>query len=95
MNYRWLKYDIVGQYSGIVYGKQNDQVNVISQPNEVMILVEMGDARFHVREEALSEKHLNDTDSCEVINPIPKPVQWMDRNPVKTEKKSSPQTTLF
>lgn len=96
MNDRWLKYDIIGPYSGILYGKQGDMVKIISQPNEVMILVEFGEERFHVRAEALSDKSLADNNKPAPVNSPPKSIQWMEKkNPVKTENKSESQASLF
>jgi hypothetical protein len=52
INEKYLAKDIIGPYSGIVYGRQGEKVKVLND-SQVMVLVEQGGARYYVRMENL------------------------------------------
>jgi hypothetical protein len=104
INEKQLTKDIIGPYSGIVYGRKGDKVNVINDSTE-MVLVEQGSVRYHVRMENL----VNVDQSVPLENDLPvgedkketvKPVQSKQYSRPSVKKSTPPppqnnQSKLF
>jgi hypothetical protein len=104
INEKQLTKDIIGPYSGIVYGRKGDKVKVINDSSE-MVLVEQGSGRYHVRMENL----VNVEESVPLENDLPvgdnkketvKPVQSKQYSRPSVKKSIPPpptnnQTQLF
>jgi len=54
----FLKHDIVGAASRIIYGRKGDFVNVLRTGHD-MTLVEYNNQKFHVRNEKLSKEKVD------------------------------------
>jgi hypothetical protein len=52
INQKYLTQDIIGPYSGIVYGRKGEKVKVIND-SQIMVLVEQESKRYFVRMENL------------------------------------------
>jgi hypothetical protein len=52
INQKYLTQDIIGPYSGIVYGRKGEKVKVIDD-SQIMVLVEQESKRYFVRMENL------------------------------------------
>lgn len=85
INEKFLSKDIIGPYSGIVYGRKGDKVKVINDSAE-MVLVEQGDNRYHVRMENL----VNVDQSVPLENDLPEETKKEVVKPVQTKQYSRP-----
>lgn len=85
INEKQLTKDIIGPYSGIVYGRKGDKVKVINDSTE-MVLVEQGSDRYHVRMENL----VNVDQSVPLENDLPVETKKETVKPVQSKQYSRP-----
>jgi hypothetical protein len=77
INQKYLTQDIIGPYSGIVYGRKGEKVKVIND-SDIMVLVEQESKRYFVRMENL----VNVDQSVPLENNLPE-----ESKTVKPERK--------
>jgi hypothetical protein len=82
INQKYLTKDIIGPYSGIVYGRKGEKVKVIDD-SQVMVLVGQEEKRYFVRME-----NLVNVESVPLENNLPD--ENLTVKPVQTKQYSKP-----